>query len=87
MKTIFFWLLVASLFVSALETVIARHQARKLFVEIQTLEKVRDELNEEWSRLLLEQSTWATDVRIEMLSRSRLDMKMPVPHFQMFMDD
>jgi len=87
MKTIFFWLLVTSLFVSALETVIARHQARKLFVEIQSLEKVRDELNEEWSRLLLEQSTWATDVRIEMLSRSRLDMQMPVPHFQIVMDD
>ena len=87
MKTIFFWLLISSLFVSALETVVARHQARKLFVEIQTLEKVRDELNEEWSRLLLEQSTWATDVRIELLSRSKLDMKMPVPHFQMVMDD
>lgn len=87
MKTIFFWLLVTSLFVSALETVIARHQTRKLFVEIQSLEKVRDELNEEWSRMLLEQSTWATDVRIEMLSRSRLDMKMPVPQFQMVLDD
>jgi len=87
MKTIFFWLLVTSLFVSALETVVARHQARKLFVEIQSLEKARDDLNEEWSRLLLEQSTWATDVRIEMLSRSRLDMKTPAPHFQLVMDE
>lgn len=87
MKTFFFWLLVTSLFVSALETVIARHQARKLFVEIQSLEKARDELNEEWSRLLLEQSTWATDVRIEMLSRSRLDMKTPAPRFQLVLDE
>jgi cell division protein FtsL len=87
MKTFFFWLLVTSLFVSALETVIARHQARKLFVEIQSLEKVRDELNEEWSRLLLEQSTWATDVRIETIARSRLDMKTPAPHFLMVMDE
>ena len=87
MKTFFFWLLVTSLFVSALETVIARHQARKLFVEIQSLEKVRDHLHEEWSRLLLEQSTWATDVRIEMLSRSRLDMKTPAPRFQLVLDE
>ena len=87
MKTFFFWLLVASLFVSALETVIARHEARKLFVEIQSLEKARDELNEEWSRLLLEQSTWATDVRIEMIARSRLDMKTPTPHFLLVMDE
>jgi len=87
MKTFFFWLLVSSLFVSALETIVARHQARKLFVEIQSLEKVRDELNEEWSRLLLEQSTWATDVRIETIARSRLDMKTPAPHFLMVMDE
>lgn len=86
MKTFFFWLLVSSLFVSALEIIVARHQARKLFVEIQSLEKARDELNEEWSRLLLEQSTWATDVRIETIARSRLDMKTPAPHFQMVMD-
>ena len=87
MKTIFFWMLVTSLFVSALEIVVARHQARKLFVEIQTLEKARDNLNEEWSRLLLEQSTWATDVRIEMLSRNRLNMITPAPHFQLVMDE
>jgi len=87
MKTFLFWVLVTSLFVSALETVVARHQARKLFVEIQSLDKVRDNLNEEWSRLLLEQSTWATDVRIEMIARSRLEMKTPTPHFLLVMDE
>jgi Cell division protein FtsL. len=39
MRTILFWILVTCVFGSALETVIARHQARKLFVEIQALEK------------------------------------------------
>ena len=86
MKTVFFWMLVTGLFVSALETVVARHEARKLFVEIQSLEKVRDELNEEWSRLLLEQSTWATDVRIETTAKTRLDMIAPVPHFLLVTD-
>lgn len=54
-----------------------RHDARSLFVEIQKLEKVRDQLNEEWGRLQLEQSTWATDVRIELMARDELGMKMP----------
>ena len=87
MKTFLFWLLVASLFISSLEVVVARHEARKMFVEIQSLEKVQDELNEEWGRLLLEQSTWATDVRIETIARSRLGMKTPAPHYLMVMDN
>lgn len=86
MRTALFWLLVAGVFASAIETVVARHQARKVFVEIQAQEKKRDELNEEWSRLLLEQSTWATDVRIESIAVSRLDMKTPAPHYLMVMD-
>jgi len=85
LRTVLFWALVTGLFVSALETVVTRHQARKLFVEIQSLAKVRDELNEEWSRLLLEQSTWATDVRIELIAKTRLDMKEPEPHFLLVM--
>ncbi|MCI0442504.1 cell division protein FtsL [bacterium] len=72
-----FWILVSAVFISAMEVVVARHQARKLFVEIQTLEKIRDELNEEWGRLQLEQSTWSTDVRIESLTRSEFGMKTP----------
>lgn len=64
-------------FVSAIEVVVAQHQVRKLFVEIQGLQQVRDELNEEWGRLQLEQSTWATDDRIESLARMQLGMIDP----------
>ena len=78
MKNMVFWLLFISTFISALEVVISRHEARKLFVEIQDLEKTRDDLNEEWTRLLLEQSTWATDVRIEAIARNELGMRPPV---------
>ncbi|MBM2829276.1 MAG: cell division protein FtsL [Gammaproteobacteria bacterium] len=77
MRIFVFWILVAAVFISAVEVVVARHQARKLFVEIQTLEKVRDELDEEWGRLQLEQSTWATDIRIESLTHGEMDMKTP----------
>ncbi|MBI4006812.1 MAG: cell division protein FtsL [Gammaproteobacteria bacterium] len=77
MKMFVFWILASAVFISAMEVVVARHQARKLFVEIQSLEKTRDELNEEWGRLQLEQSTWATDIRIESLTRSELGMRTP----------
>jgi len=77
MKMILFLLLVTAVFISAIEVVITRHDARTLFVDNQKLEKVRDELNEEWGRLQLEQSTWATDVRVESMARAELGMKMP----------
>lgn len=78
MKIVMFCLLAISVFISATLVVVSQHESRKLFVEIQALEKNRDELNEEWSRLLLEQSTWATDARIEKVARNQLDMRAPV---------
>ena len=77
MKGIFLFVMIAAVFFTAMNMVIARHEARKLFVEIQALEKVRDSLNEEWGKLQLEQSTWATDGRVESLARSKLGMKLP----------
>ena len=77
MKNIVLCLLFVSVLISALFVVLAQHQSRKIFVEIQALEKTRDELNEEWTRLLLEQSTWATDGRIETVSRNELKMVVP----------
>ena len=65
------------IFISALQVVIARHETRRLFVELQTLERTRDELNEEWGKLQLEQSTWAINDRIETFARTKLSMKIP----------
>ena len=77
MKMAIFFMLVIAIFFSAIQVVIAQHESRRLFVEIQSLEKIRDNLNEEWTRLLLEQSTWATDARIETVARNKLGMKTP----------
>ena len=77
MKNFLIVLLAVTVFISALEVVVTQHQARKLFVEIQELEKVHDELNELWGRLQLEQSTWATDDRIEIEAVSQLGMIEP----------
>jgi len=66
-----------AILLSALQVVIARHETRRLFVELQALERTQDELNEEWGRLQLEQSTWAINDRIEIFARTKLSMKMP----------
>ncbi len=59
---------------SALAVVYSKHQSRKLFVELNSLQKSRDAMEVEWGQLQLEQSTWATSGRIEKLARQRLQM-------------
>ncbi len=62
---------------SSLGVVYAKHQSRKLFVELDILKKERDEMNVEWGRLQLEQSTLATHGRIESTAKKRLQMVTP----------
>ncbi|MDD3528885.1 MAG: cell division protein FtsL [Gallionellaceae bacterium] len=63
--------------ICALAVVTARHQARKLFVELQAQERLGRELDTEWGRLQLEQSTWSMHARIEQIARSQLRMAVP----------
>ncbi|MGD8644706.1 MAG: cell division protein FtsL [Chromatiales bacterium] len=72
-------LLAATVMVSAVATVYAKHHSRTLFVELSRLSDERDTMNIEWGRLQLEQSTWATHGRIEQVARERLGMVLPEP--------
>jgi cell division protein FtsL len=65
--------------ISALATVYAKHQSRKLFVELQTLVAERDRLEMDWGRLQIEQSTQANHARVENIARERLSMRTPTP--------
>jgi cell division protein FtsL len=69
--------LIAAVLATALGVVFSTHESRKLFVELQGVQKVRDELSAEWGRLQLEQSTWATHGRIERIAHSKLEMVNP----------
>jgi cell division protein FtsL len=62
---------------SGVAAVYARHEARKLFVELQALERARDELNIDWGRLRIEQGMLATHARVERLASEQLGMHMP----------
>jgi cell division protein FtsL len=65
--------------ISAIGVVHARYRHRQLFVELSRLEKSRDEINIEFSRLQLEQATWAESNRVDQIARTRLGMKTPEP--------
>lgn len=62
---------------SAILLVYSKHQSRKLFVELQALNRQIDEFNTEWGQLQLEQSAWSGHGRIEQVARERLSMVMP----------
>lgn len=70
-------LLAAVLTACALALVTSQHEARKLYVELQKEQEFARELEIEWGRLQLEQSTWATHARIERLAVQALGMRQP----------
>ena len=68
------YLLVVAL---AITVVTNRHHARQLFVNYQVLEKQRDQLNANWSRLTLEQSTRLNQIYVERRAKRELGMQKP----------
>jgi cell division protein FtsL len=67
-------LLLLTVVVSAVCVVFSKHQARKLFIELQSLENERDAMDVEWGQLQLEQSTLTTQGQVEIAARDRLGM-------------
>ena len=72
-----FFLLILGVLGSGIAVVYARQQHRQAYVELNRLQKQRDELNIEFSRLQLEQATWAETNRIEQVATERLGMSFP----------
>ena len=62
---------------SSLGVVYSKHEQRSRFTELQRLTKERDDLDIEWGQLQLEQSTWATNGRVESIARDDLHMVIP----------
>ena len=72
------FLLVVAIFGSAMGVVYTKHISRQLYVELQHLQVIRDNLLVEWGKLELEESTWATHPRVERIANDRLDMQLPL---------
>jgi len=69
--------LLAVLVACALSLVTSRHQARKLFVELEREQALARSYEVEYGQLQLEQSTWAMPARVERIAREQLRMQAP----------
>lgn len=75
--TIIAIVLVLAILFSAFTVIWMKNSNRNLFVQMQVLQKKSANLQTEWGQLLLEQSAWATQARIEKLAREELNMEVP----------
>lgn len=62
---------------SAFAVIHSSHSCRQLYARLQGLEASRWQLQEEYGRLLLEQSAWAAPHRVEQVAVGELDMAPP----------
>jgi cell division protein FtsL len=70
-------LLLAFAIACALAVITSQHRARRVFSELEGAQAMAQKLNEEWTQLQLEQSTWATNKRVESLASRKLGMHQP----------
>jgi cell division protein FtsL len=69
--------LLVLILVSAFAAIHSTHACRALYTELQILESSQWYLQEDYGRLLLEQSTWASHYRVERVARGDLGMTAP----------
>lgn len=62
---------------SAFGVVSASHETRNMYRELQVLQKERDDIESEYGQLLLEQSAWANNTRVDQIAREELRMVIP----------
>ena len=72
-------LLLCVLVACALSLVTSRHQARRLYVELERERSQARQFDVEFGQLSLEQSTWAMPARVEKIARESLHMQLPAP--------
>ena len=70
-------LLATAVLATGVGVVYARQEHRQAYVQLNQLVRQRDELNIEFSRLQLEQATWAETNRIEQVATERVGMIFP----------
>ena len=72
-------LLLALVMLCAVGVITSQHRGRKVFVELEAEQATAKKLDEEFTQLQLEQSTWATNKRVEALASRNLGMRLPEP--------
>ena len=76
-RSVLLYVLLISLLASGLMVVKTTHENRFAFNELQLLREEANQLDVEWGQLLLEQSTFGLDGRIEQKATRELQMQVP----------
>ena len=63
--------------VSSVAVVYVKDFSRRLFIQEQQLQKVETQSQLNWGKYLLEQSTLATEARVQNIAQKQLQMHMP----------
>lgn len=69
--------LLSGVVVCALSVIDGQQQARKAFIALQQAQQQQRQLEEDWGRLQLEQSTWAMHARVGKIATEQLQMQLP----------
>lgn len=69
--------LLALVLASAFAVVLVTYQTRVQFAELEQLRQRNQRLDEQWGRLLLEESAFSSPSRVERLARDELKMSEP----------
>lgn len=70
-------LLISFTIISAITVVYLKNYERTLFSDLQNYNLEKHRLEVEWSQLLLEESTWSTPARIQLIAQHQYGMKVP----------
>src|SRR5690554_658252 len=76
-RMVFIALLLVMLLVSGVSVIFTTFQQRLLLNELQGLENQRNELQVQWGQMLIEQSTFSLEGRIERKAVEELQMELP----------
>jgi cell division protein FtsL len=72
---------------SAFAVVYSKDVSRRAFIQYQGLQSVHLSQMNTWSKLLLEQSTWAAQSRIQHIATTRMQMIAPTPKKTVIVDE
>lgn len=70
-------ILIAALLISALSVVYVKDLNRRLFIAYQKLEVKTEQLQADGNKLLLEQSAWGAQARVQVVAQTKFQMQIP----------
>ena len=69
--------LIVLLLLSAFSVIYFKDLSRRLFIQYQQLQKQQQQVETEWSKLLLEEGAWSAQQRVQTIATTHLDMAVP----------